>query len=189
VRPTTADQVELYGTKAEAEDAPTTTGRIEFESIGTGVQRTNQTLSPFVVARVDRIEKEVTDGFVRVYAWDTGRETFVALLSDMQPGETTSSYRRIRVGQKVKWIRMKYRKRSLEITSERDFINLDSKMAILMMVQSQDLLLKRFADEAERYRMQAVDYLNKRNRALDGPRVIPIQINADITTVPDDWMD
>jgi hypothetical protein len=83
---------------------------------------------------------------------------------------------------------MKYRRRSFKITSDRDFINLDSAMAVTMMVKSQDLLRKNFFDESERYRRAAVDYLNKRNRAIDGPRTPTMQINSDVTTVPDDIM-
>jgi hypothetical protein len=75
------------------------------------------------------------------------------------------------------------------VLTERDFINLDSRMAIVMMVQSQELLFKKFIDESEKYRMIAIEYLNKRNRAIDGPRAPTFQMNADVTTRPDDWMD
>ena len=47
---------------------------------------------------------------------------------------------------------------------------------------------KNFFDESERYRMSAIEYLNKRNRAIDGPRTPTIQMNADVTTVPWDVM-
>jgi hypothetical protein len=72
--------------------------------------------------------------------------------------------------------------------TEYDFINLDSKMAILMMVQSQELLMRKFADESERYRAIAVEYLNKRNRVIDGARIYPLQVNADIMSNPDDLL-
>jgi hypothetical protein len=58
-----------------------------------------------------------------------------------------------------------------------------------MMVQSQDLLIKRFAEESERYRLLAVEYLKKRNRALEGPRAASLQINAEIMSRPDDWLE
>jgi hypothetical protein len=189
VRPIAVDQIELYDTEFNAENVPATTGRVTFASIGEGEHRLIQNLSPFIVAAVDRVEKDSTDGFCRIYAWDTGRSGNLALLSDMQPGETTTSYRRIKVGKNSKWVRMRYRRKSLLLTSERDFINLDSKMAIVMMVQSQDLLIKRFVEESERYRMLAVEYLNKRNRAIDGPRTVTMQMNPDVMNRPDDWMD
>jgi hypothetical protein len=189
VRPISSNQIELYDTQFNAENAPSTTGRVTFTSIGSGIHRLLQNLPPFVVASIDRIEKEITDGFCRIYAWDIGRTSNLAMLADMQPGETTTAYRRIKIDKNAKWVRMRYRRRSLALMSDRDFINLDSKMAIVTMVQSQDLLIKRFVEESERYRMLAVEYLNKRNRAIDGARTATLQINADVMNRPDDWMD
>lgn len=182
------DAVSVYDTLAHALDLAHTVGLVTFLSAGSGVSRLEQVLPATVVATVDQMEKPETDGFLRVYGWDTSQDTNLVLLGDLHPTEFNPSYRRIQIANSVKWLRMKYRRRSIAVTSERDFINLDSKMAIVMMVQSQDLLLKRFADEAERYRKSAVDYLNKRNRALDGPRTVPMQIDADVTTRPDDYM-
>jgi hypothetical protein len=119
---------------------------------------------------------------------DTGRDQNIAFLGNSPYFETNPAYRRIQIRENAKWIRMKYRRRGYDLTTEYDFINLDSKMAILMMVQSQELLLRKFADESERYRAIAVEYLNKRNRAIDGARITPIQVNADIMSNPDDLL-
>jgi hypothetical protein len=140
------------------------------------------------VAQITQVQVPISDGFKRLYAWDTGRTDNIAFLGNIPSFETSPLYRRIQIRENAKWIRMKYRRRSYDLITEYDFINLDSKMAILMMVQSQELLMRKFADESERYRAIAVEYLNKRNRAIDGARVYPLQVNADIMSNPDDLL-
>jgi hypothetical protein len=189
LRPIGPDTVEVYTTASNAQNTVSTTGRVSFYSTGTGTHRLVQVIDPPVVGRVTKIEKPMTDGYVRVFAWDLARDNDVTLLGDLHPTETQPSFRRIQISGNTTWVRMKYRRKHIELTSERDFINLDSKMAILSMVQSQELLLRKFADESERYRVFAIEYLNKRNRALDGPRTFTMQINADVMSNPTDWMD
>jgi hypothetical protein len=188
-RPITDDIIEIYDTPVQAEDVPATTGRVEFvdEGVGESYAVVQRAFPP--VALIEQVEKPQTRGHIRLYAWDTGHTpTNVVLLGEYHPTETLPSYRQIKIAASATAVRMKYRRRPLSALTERDFINLDSKMAVLMMVQSQELLFRKFLDEAEKYRVIAVEHLNKRNRALDGPRAPTIQINADITTAPDDMM-
>jgi|LakMenE18May11ns_1017448.scaffolds.fasta_scaffold9959329_19 hypothetical protein len=188
VRSASSDTIELYGSKAEAENTASTVGRFVFFSTGSGTQRLVFNVNEENVAEVYNVQHPITDGFKRLYAWDTGRDQNIAFLGNSPYFETNPAYRRIQIRENAKWIRMKYRRRGYDLTTEYDFINLDSKMAILMMVQSQELLLRKFADESERYRAIAVEYLNKRNRAIDGARITPIQVNADIMSNPDDLL-
>jgi len=189
LRPISVDEVEVYPTLNDALNVPSTANRLLFTSTGDGLHRILQIKPAVDVSSVYQIEKPITEGYVKIFSWDTARDLNLCLIGDLQPTETNPVYRRIKVARKTTWVRMKYRRRAIEVVSEKDFINLDSKMAILMMVQAQELLFKKFSEEAERYRQVAVSYLNKRNRAIDGPRAPTLQINADVTTVPDDYMD
>jgi len=189
VRPIGIDTIELYVSAALAQNTSSNSGRTAFYSVGSGTHRLTELVDPPIVAAVTKIEKPMSDGYVRLFAWDTARDNSITLLGDLHPTETQPAYRRIKISAKSTWVRMKYRRKHIELSSERDFINLDSKMAILSMVQSQELLLRKFADESERYRIFAIEYLNKRNRALDGPRTMLMQINADVMSNPTDWMD
>lgn len=188
VRSIGIDHVELYAQSSQSLNAPSVTGRLLFTDVGSGTHKTVQELPAILVQSVSNIEKPLTSDFVALYAFDDGNPDALSLLADMHPNTTNPIYRRIRVGSDCANVRMKYRRRSAKITSDRDFINLDSAMAVTMMVKSQDLLRKNFFDESERYRTTAIAYLNKRNRAIDGPRTPTLQINADVTTVPDDVM-
>lgn len=188
VRPITSDTIELYGSKSEAENTSSELGRITYYSTGSGVCRIYKYINVLNVAQITQVQVPISDGFKRLYAWDTGRPDNIAFLGNIPSFETSPLYRRIQIRENAKWIRMKYRRRSYDLITEYDFINLDSKMAILMMVQSQELLMRKFADESERYRAIAVEYLNKRNRAIDGARIYPLQINAEIMSNPDDLL-
>lgn len=189
IRSVGLDLIEIYATQAQAENTSSTTGRVIFLSTGSGTHRLIVSRVPVSVRSILSIEKPQTDGYIRLYAWDTSRTNNIALLGDFHPNETLPSYRRIRINKSATSVRLKYRRRPSDVLTERDFINLDSRMAIVMMVQSQELLFKKFIDESEKYRMIAIEYLNKRNRAIDGPRAPTFQMNADVTTRPDDWMD
>lgn len=188
IRPIGANNVEVYNTQANAINTGSEAGRLTFLSTGEGIHRTLQILPAFQVSRVTQIEKKLTNGYITMYAWDDGRNDNVTLLGEFHPTELNPAYRRIRVGVKCAGVSMRYRKRSVEIFGLRDFINLDSSMAILCMVKSHQLLLDNFVDEAERFRIEAVNNLNKRNRAIAGPEAPTLQINADVMTDPDDFM-
>lgn len=183
-----ADQLELYGTSAQALNLASTTGRIVYLNVGSGDNFITQELPTILVSEVTQIEAPMTDGFKTIYAFDSGRKDNLTLLADINPQITNPVYRRIKIGQQCGVVRMKYRAKTIKITSERDFINLASELSIIWMIKSHELAFKNFVDEAERYRKMAVELLNKRDRAIDGPRSIPIQIDADTTTCPDDWM-
>jgi hypothetical protein len=188
VRPITSETIELYGSKVQSENIASEAGRVTYFSTGTGTHRIYKQVPVVNVLQITQVQVPVSDGFKRLYAWDTGRPDNIAFLGNIPSFETNPLYRRIQIRENAKWIRMKYRRRSYNLITEYDFINLDSKMAILMMVQSQELLMRKFADESERYRQISVEYLNKRNRAIDGARVYPMQINADIMSNPDDLL-
>lgn len=188
IRSINNDQVELYDSSVHALALPGTTGRISFLDIGAGIQRLAQEVPAYLVAEIFQIEKPVTDGYFTMYAWDTGRSNNLTFLGDVGPDITNPKYRRIKVGVNCGVVRMRYRASTIKITSDRNFINLDSKMAIIFMVKCLELSLKNFQDEAEKFRIKSVDMLNKRNRAIEGPRSASIQIDADLTTVPEDWM-
>jgi hypothetical protein len=188
LRPISDNLVEIYAQHAQAIDLNSTAGRIQLFDLGEGVFKALQELDPILVAAVSQIEKPETAGFVLLYAWDNGNANALTLLADMHPADTNPKYRRIRVGKDCASVRMKYRKRSFRVTSSRDFINLDSRLAIILMVKSQDLLRKNFFDESERYQKKAVELLNNRNRALDGPRAPTMQLDAEVMTCPDDFM-
>lgn len=180
------DHVELYDTKARARDTTATTGRIIALNVGTGQQTAVQLLLPFYVSRVDRVSKSITQGFIKLYAWDPGREESITLIGDYFPNETEPEYRRIKVRDCCAWIRMRYQRRLYKITSTKDWIPLKSKMALIMAVKAIDLYFKEFSDRGEALEAIAEKWAQEEQASSDGPDQVQIQINADIFTNPDE---
>ncbi len=86
------------------------------------------------VARIDRIQKSVTKGFVKLVAIDPDDMQPSTVIGYYEPGETNPKYRRIRVaGQN--WIRLKYKKSNNSIRSTADWINVDNRQALLLALK------------------------------------------------------
>jgi hypothetical protein len=126
-------------------------------------------------AKIDRIQKPETAGFVRLYGV-TAAGTHV-LLGTYLPWETVPSYRRVRVPG-GSWIRIRYRKRDLEVRGESDWINLENRQALLLLLKSVKLRLtdgqieQARAYEAEGIRLLSDEAEANKPPALSAPQVI-----------------
>lgn len=177
-------QIELYDTKAHAINTASTTGRITPTNTGTGTQTFVQTVDNILVQKVTRVSKSASNGFLSLYAWDTGRETNLTILGNYYPDEVEPSYRRIKIGTNCSWVRMRYRKRAFQITSLQDWIPLRSKQSIVFMLKA----LKQYRDEfnelGKDYEELALHFLEEDEQSNMGPDSPTIQINAPIFTNP-----
>lgn len=179
------NHVELYATKAQAQAFPSTVGRITLLDTGMGSHTAVQLLPPILVARVDRVSKSETQGFIKFFAWDNGRTDAMTLIGDYFPDETEPSYRRIKVQNPCAWIRMRFDRKLYKITSVKDWIPLKSKMAILMTIRALELYRKEFSDRGAAMEAVGEKWANEEQANSDGPDQVQIQINSDIFTNPD----
>lgn len=155
-------------------------GKIRILSVGDSVDSTFYTDSitePTLVKAISHIEKPVTVGYVSLYAFDYGRSNDMALIGQYHPSETNPKYRRIRIGRPCAWVRMIYRVRSPEITSEYDYIPLENPRAIIAAVHAVDLEDKDFIEQAQKYWQVASAYLRNENESMDGHAMQTPQIN------------
>jgi hypothetical protein len=91
------------------------------------------------IARVDRVEKAETNGYVELVAVNpllTTEELY--RLGYYQPREVDPSYRRLRVNAPsgTRHVRLAYKKKTTEILSQLDWINLDNREALLLAVKA-----------------------------------------------------
>lgn len=156
----------------------------------------SQTASTTSFRRITRILKPVTNGFVRLWANDSGSDTGKTLLGYFRPSEKNPTFRRIRVSgagcpqlvnpdtnccQDVctnptdKWVRMRYRRRSPKVTSGSDVIFLHSDTAIKMAVKAIMKYENDLLDEYAKYIAAADQCLQEANRAENGPNQPKIQ--------------
>lgn len=135
------------------------------------------------IARIDRIEKATFDGYVELVAVNplvTAEELY--RLGYYGPWERDPSYRRIRISSKdsgeITAARIAYKKKTTEIRSQDDWINLDNREALLLAVKSvkfreaNNFEQARIA-EAEAQRILSEEAASKRpTNSLSGPQII-----------------
>jgi hypothetical protein len=180
VRKLDANSFELYATKANATNEPSTTGRISFLTAGNSADSTfiiDAVEDPIFVKSVSNVEKPLTDGFVSLYAFDFGRTNDMTLIGQYHPSEVNPMYRRVRVGKPCAWVRIIYRVKTPNITSIYDYIPIEHERAILTALHAVDLEDKDFADQATRYWGIAFNYLRNQQDSLDGHAMATPQIN------------
>lgn len=128
------------------------------------------------IARIDRITKPATNGFIRLLAVDTATGTSETKIGHYQPWETNPLYRRLRVGNQ-EWIRLKYRRKDIEVRGLGDWINIENREALLLLLKSVKLRLDEKYDSARIAEQEGVRLLSEESEAmrppaLSGPQII-----------------
>jgi hypothetical protein len=126
------------------------------------------------IARIDRVDKALTNGFVRLLAVNTDGSPHT-LIGYYLPNETNPSYARIRVG-KHNWLRMKYRKRNFEVRSVNDWININNREVIVLATKAVHLRRKGQYDAGSTAEAEAIRILNHEANAKRPPGITPPQI-------------
>ena len=109
-----------------------------------GQLRTNGSVDPIV--SVYRVKKGATKAPVTLIAVDPTTNQTISVLGRYQPNETTPSYNRIRVSAN-NVVRVKFRRKDLEVASPDDWINLDNSLAILTACRAAAKVLEGKHDE------------------------------------------
>ena len=124
-----------------------------------------------IFSRITGVQKAVTNGPIRL-ATASG-----ILLAVYQGNETVPTYRRIKLGRVVPWIRIRYRMKTWEVHSKYDLIPVASAQAVLMMLRA----LKAYDTpgglaDAEGFEATAVRWMQEKQFSSNPPVVAPIQI-------------
>lgn len=127
-----------------------------------------------IFSRITSVRKAKTNGPIRMTTIDGGTEI---LLGVYQALETVPKFRRIQLSSCVPWVRIKFRRRTFEITSRYDLIPLHSAQAVLMMLRA----LKAYDSiggipEGEAYEATAVRWLTEEQYTRNPPVAQPIQV-------------
>lgn len=120
------------------------------------------------IARIERIQKQVTNGFVRLIAVDPISNHSHTLIGYYQPWETNPSYRRIRVPNRSE-IRIKYRRKDIEVRSSADWININNRLALLLLLKSVIFSLNNSTQQAQQFEAEAIRLLSNEAEALRPP--------------------
>lgn len=128
------------------------------------------------IARIDRIHKQATNGQIRLIAVDQTTLESRTLIGHYLPWETVPSYRRIRVGDR-NWIRIKYRRRDLEVRGAIDWINIENREALILLVKAvkfrrDNQIEMGKAFESEGLRLLSNEASTLRPPAMSGPQIV-----------------
>lgn len=129
------------------------------------------------IARIERVSKELSNGFIRLVAVDPDDNSVHTQIGYYMPWETVPYYRRIRVPDK-QWIRIKYKRKDIEVRGEGDWINLNNREALLLLCKAVRKRLDDQIDQAQRFENEGLRLLAKQAEALrptntiDPPQII-----------------
>lgn len=98
-------------------------------------------------------------GFIKLVAIDPADNTSVTQIGYYQPYETAPRYRRLRVKAKS-WVRVKYRRKDLELRGPNDWINVENREALLIMCRAVKFRLDNQYELARSAEAEAVRLLN-----------------------------
>jgi len=132
------------------------------------------------IARIDRIQKSVSNGFIKLLAVDPDDSSSHTQIGYYQPWETVPAYRRIRVPDRS-WIRIKYKRRDVEVRGIGDWINLDNREALMLLLRAVRLRYDGQVDQARVYETEGMRLLSNEAEALRPSAISPPQIIVDST--------
>lgn len=129
---------------------------------------------PFV-SRITGIVKGQSAANIRLSSFDNSTSSGT-LLGIFEPDELKPEYRRIRINRDCSWIRLCYRRRTLDLISQNDRILLHSRIALILAMHA----LKKYREvdlvAATQLEAHAVRLLTERENVLTAPINSPIQV-------------
>jgi hypothetical protein len=128
------------------------------------------------VGRIDRVIKDVTQGYIQLFANNIYNQNVALQIGYYQPWETVPAYRRIRVPNGT-FLSIKYKRKDLVVRGCNDWINMDNREALILLVKAVKFRLDNQIDQAKAYEMEGVRLLSNeadqlRPKGLDAPQVI-----------------
>ena len=127
------------------------------------------------IQRIDRIQKCRTNGFVQLLALDPTTLAVITQIGYYLPWETNPYYRRIQVPDRS-WVRIKYRKRDLEIHGTCDWINIENREALMLLLKAIKFRLDNQIDQAKNYEAEGMRLLSNEAEALRPSAIQPPQV-------------
>ena len=131
------------------------------------------------IARIDRISKGLSNGFIRLIAVDKDDLSSHTLIGHYMPWETNPLYRRVRVPDRS-WIRIKYRRKDIEVRGLGDWINIENRQALLFLCKAVKLaLVDGQVEQGRIYELEGMRLLSEEANSLQTNTITPPQIIID----------
>lgn len=140
------------------------------------------------ISRITSVRKAVTVANIRLSSFDNSSSSGT-LLGVFEHDETEPRYRRIKLHRTASWVRMMYRKRSLELRTRYDRIFLHSRPALLLACRAVKAYSQADIAGGVQYEAQATRLLTEKESVLQAPVANPVQVSDRATALGQDFMD
>lgn len=138
-----------------------------------GVVTSNPAAPP--IYKIDRIKKGLTQGYVQLFAQNINDQSQNVMVGYYQPWETVPSYRRIRTP-RVIWARIKYRRKDLDVRSAHDWIAIENREALILLIKAVKFRLDNQIEQAKAYETEGMRLLSNEADALRPPSLQTPQV-------------
>lgn len=85
---------------------------------------------------ITRVTKPITQGFVKLMAFQPKQGASVRTVGHFAPNETNPRYRRIRVNSQRAWVRIRYRLKAFNLLQDHDVLQISSTTAMLQLIKA-----------------------------------------------------
>lgn len=130
------------------------------------------------IARIDRIQKTRSNGFIRLLAVDPADNSSHTQIGYYLPWETVPAYRRISVPDRS-WLRVKYKRKDIDVRGTGDWINIENREAILLLAKAVKFRLDNQIENARAYESEGIRLLSNEAESLRPNSISPPQIIFD----------
>lgn len=134
------------------------------------------------IGRITGIRKGRSVGNIRLSTFDNSSSSGT-LLGVFEPDETDPQYRRIKLSRNCGWVRLCFRRRTLELVSQSDRIYLHSRLSLLLAMRA----LKKYEEanipEALQFEAHATRILTEKENVIQSAVSNPIQISDRATAL------
>lgn len=166
------DVVRIYGLSATGSQLRTEVSPGVFEDgIELPIQATPVSYSTETPSRIFRISKPATAGRVKILDEDG------AILSDLQPFETSPMYRRITINRDADTVRIFARRTTYKVARQTDIIPLPQRYALVLALRALRAYDDQMLDTALGFEAQAARMTAEKHFRLQPPVSMPVQVN------------
>ena len=127
--------------------------------------------------KITQVTKPVTRGYVKLIGFPPEQLGQAVTLGYYAPNETNPIYKRMKVSCSCEWVRVKYRRKTIDLVNDYDIVPLASYQATLDLLKAIRLRETNNIDVAEKYETKAVQLLNDIQTIEDGPNFGPLQVD------------
>jgi len=120
------------------------------------------------IARIDRVRKAETTGFVKLISYRANDDTRRALLGNYAPWETAPIYQRIRVSSRT-FLRVKYRRKDIEVRGVGDWININNEEALMFLLKAVKLGEQDAYDASAKAEKEGLRLLSNEQNSASSP--------------------